>query len=108
MVANASGTRPGGRLAQQDADPAGRAGAPTQRPATAAPEPSAADEQPGDGADVGEAAPPDAEHQQRAERRRGHREGQPDRAGDADVGGRRAPATQRHDARPRRRRPGTR
>ena len=40
----------------------------------------AADQQPGDRADVGEPAPPDAEHQQRAERRGGHRERQPDRA----------------------------
>ena len=41
-----------------------------------------------------EAPPPDAEDQERAERRRRDREGQPDRAGDSEVGCR-----QRHHAR---------
>ena len=56
--------------------------------------PDEPDGQPGQGADVGEAAPPDAEHQQRAERGGGHRERQSHGPGDADVRGQ-----QRHQRR---------
>ena len=41
-------------------------------------------------AGVSEAGPPDTEHQERAERRRRDREGQPDDGGQAEVFGRQA------------------
>ena len=73
---------------------------------TAAPDEAAADEHPGDRAGIGQPPPPDAEHQQRAERRRGEGERQPDRPRDADPLGR--TASDERVRRPRRRpRPGT-
>ena len=101
--------RPGRRLAEQHGDPAGgvrSVHAACRADGGARAEP--ADEQPGDRADVGQAAPPDAEHQQRAERRRGHREGEADGAGDADVAGRRSASSAAGRRPRRRRRPGTR
>ena len=94
IVANASGTRPRGRLAQQRRRPARSSRSASSVHAIARHRAEPADDQPGDRAGVGEPAPPDAEQQQRAERRRGHRERQPDGAGDADVG-----REQRDDAR---------
>ena len=92
IVANASGTAQAAGWASSTA-PSRRCGAveqgrrPRRRRSRTPPT-----SQPGERADVGQPAPPDAEHQQRAERRRGHRERQADGPGDADVAGWRAPA----------------
>ena len=85
IAANASGHAPGGRLAQQHVAPALRRPV-VQRPGDAGAGAEPAGEQSRDGARRREAAPPDAEHQQRTERRRGDGERQPDRPRHRQVG----------------------
>ena len=124
VVATCAGTRRRRQQRDHDHGEEGRA-APSRRPAgassapaqpawawssrvssTAAPASSPPTDHPGDRADVGQPPPPDAQHQQRAERRGGQRERQPDRPGRRPAR-RSAASTQRH-RRPRRpRRAGT-
>ena len=73
----ARSTPPAGRAARRAQPGRWRRSSSVQHDGGAGAEP--ADQQPGDGAGGGEPAPPDAEHEQRAERRGGHRERQADR-----------------------------
>ena len=84
IVANASGTDHAAGWATSAANqPPVRSV--TRLSTTATPESAPADEQSGERADVGQPAPPDAQHQQGAERGGGQGEGQPDDRRDGDA-----------------------
>ena len=100
IVAKATGTVSSAGWASSGAAPAGSR-APTITDEDGGPRESAADQHAGHGAARGQAAPPDAEHEQGAEGRGGDREGELDRVGDREAlraGGEQQRATRGEDA----------
>ena len=86
MTANAIGTaQAAGCASSAPAQPG--CGPPTTVTSDGGDRQAAADDQTGERTDVGEPAPPDAEHEQRAERRRRDGEGQPDHRGQRRAAG---------------------